>query len=141
MSGSLTIQVTKDDLTPSIHALLAKSKNLQPALRTVAAGLVSLAKQSFNDSSKRPAPWKAKKDGTPATLKGRNAVLWRSLQATNFTTNSFTLGSPLPYAAIHQLGGLTRKMPARPYWPILNGQLTPLAVQTIEDILEAYLKP
>lgn len=139
MNG-FTIVQTKDDISKSLAKLMAKAKPATPLLRAIGVGLVGLTKQAFNDSSLRPAPWVAKKDGTPSTLKGREANLWRSIRVQAVTGDSLQWGSDRPYAAIHQLGGKTRPMPARPYMPILGGRLTPIAQKRVKEIIEAYLK-
>ena len=51
----------------------------------------------------------------------------------------------VPYAAIHQFGGKAGRgglvaIPARPYMPILpNGELTPVAIESINDLLDDYV--
>lgn len=161
MSG-FTINTTRDDISPMLKAAKGKLRNATPLMRAIGTGIVGLAKESFNDASKRQTPWPAKVDGSPATLKSREASLWRSLKVQEVSATSVKFGSDRPYAAIHQFGGtITPKtgkflvfniggrkvfakkvtMPARPYLPVTkDGQLTPLASARVKDIIETHLK-
>ena len=91
--------------------------------------------------SLRAASWAPKRDGTPATLR-KSSNLWKSIRTTEVTNEHVTVSSNVIYAAIHQLGGRTGRggkatMPARPYFPILNGKLTPLAQERILKVGQA----
>jgi len=108
--------------------------------RAIGVGLVGLTKEAFNNASLRPAPWVNKKDGSPATLKSREASMWRSIRILQVSGAGVDIGSDRPYASIHQLGGRSRPMPARPFFPVLNGKLTAPALRRISDITEAFLK-
>jgi phage gpG-like protein len=45
-----------------------------------------------------------------------------------------------PYAAVHQLGSAGKGgIPARPYFPVLNGQLTDDGVEAINDVVEVLV--
>jgi len=158
---SFSITLSKNDISADIASKIGKAQS--PKMnRDIGNGVVGLAKESFNDASKRPAPWKAKSDGSASTLKSREATLWRSLRVVSTTKTSVRIGSDRVYAAIHQFGGTIRPkkaggrlvftvggkkvfaksvtIPARPYFPVINGQLTPLAQQRIKDIIEKHLK-
>ena len=103
-------------------------------------GLVGLTKETFNNASLRPIPWVNKKDGTKATLKSREASLWRSIKIQTVTPKNVLIGSDKPYAAIHHLGGVSRPMPERPYFPFFRNQLTKPGKQRMKDIIEDYME-
>ena len=158
MKATLSI---KDAISPAVHAMLVKSDGpgKKVILQVIGESLRNWAMEAFTDASMRPAPWKAKKDGSPSTLQGKNmGVLRRSLQV-EATESTVTIGSDRPYARIHQEGGVIRAkgggalrfqgsdgkwymvkqvtMPARPYLPVgADGAIMPAAA---EDAAEAAL--
>lgn len=156
----------RNTLTPDLHVLYRNASN-KPALHAaIGQGLVSLGKRAFNDSSLRPATWKAKSDGTPSRLRD-TGTLAKSPRVTEVSARGVTVGSDRKYAAIHQLGGKTpahvirpknkqalktpfglfkkvnhpgSKIPARPYLPFYsNGRPTPQAVRMINSVSRARL--
>lgn len=140
MSGGLTIKIERNDIKRDLARAIAKVQRPERLMRAIGVGLVGLTKEAFNNASLRPAPWKDKKDGTPATLKSREATLWRSIKVQSFSSNEVKIGSDRPYASIHQLGGKSRPMPARPYFPFVGNDLTKPAEKRTRDIIEAYMK-
>ncbi len=134
------VKLTKDDVTKDLQRLMRKVRNPQPLLKAIGVGLVGLTKETFNNASLRPRPWVAKKDGSPATLKSREATLWRSIRVQGVTKSNVFIGSDRPYAAIHQLGGRSRPMPARPYMPFDNQQLSRHGQKRIAQTINAYLR-
>lgn len=141
MADGFQIRVTsKDDISPRLKraAAAARSPRLMHAIGT---GLVGYTKRAFNQPALRPSAWKVKKDGSPATLKSREATLWRSIRVVKAEARRVRIGSDRPYAAIHQLGGKSRPMPARPFFPFTPaGQLTTGGAKTIENIIRGQLK-
>jgi phage gpG-like protein len=113
----------------------------KPALVAMGTALVNYTKRTFNDASLRAAPWPAKKSGGASNLK-RDGVLWRSPRVVKTTKTSVTVGSDrVLYAAVHQLGSAqTGGIPARPFFPILNGQLTSKAAKRVEHAAEVVVK-
>jgi phage gpG-like protein len=140
MNTGFSIRLQRDDVTKDLQRLMGKVRNAAPLLRAVGVGLVGLTKQTFNDASLRPVAWPAKKDGSKATLKSREATLWRSIRVQSVDSRNVVIGSDRPYAAIHQLGGKSRPMPQRPYFPVYNNQITRAGQTTIADVIEDYLK-
>jgi len=146
MSLKLTISV-KDTASPAIQRIRAKLTDLSPLNRSIGLAIVGLTQRAFDEPNLRPAIWPPKKDGSVATLR-KHGILWRSPRVITFDSLGVTIGSDRPYAAIHQLGkpfpwrrGQKKGggFPARPYFPILNGQLTPPAQTEISRILARYL--
>jgi phage gpG-like protein len=140
MASGFTIKVIRDDVTKDLRQMIRKVQSPTPLLRAIGTGLVGLAKESFNDASKRPAPWASRKDGSKATLKSREATLWRSIKVQSISATNVKIGSDRPYAAIHQLGGVSRPMPARPYFPFLDDKLTMQGEKRLRSVLDAYMK-
>lgn len=139
MSG-FTIKIERNDIARDLQRAMSKVRNPERLMKAIGVGLVGLTKESFNNASLRPAPWPNKKGGSAATLKSREATLWRSIRVQSFSGSEVKIGSDRPYAAIHQLGGKSRPMPARPYFPFIGNDLTKAAEKRTRDIIEAYMK-
>ena len=127
-----------DHLSPGLARLAARCRNRKPVLEAMGLEFVSITKRAFTNPALRPLPWRDKVDGTPATLR-KSGAMWQSIRVTDVTDHSVTAGSDRAYAAIHQLGGKTGRnhaatMPPRPFFPILNGKLTPEAKRLIEAV-------
>lgn len=140
MANGFTITLVRDDVTKDLQKLMRKVKTRTPLMRAIGVGMVGLAKDAFSNASLRPQPWRPKKDGSAATLRSREATLWRSLRVQTVSNTNVSFGSDRPYAAIHQLGGKTRPMPARPYFPIWQDKLTDRAAKRTRDIIETYMQ-
>lgn len=134
---SLTLKV--DNISPSLQALS------DPALRRrmlQAAGTLmeSYAVRAFDEPAIRPAPWPARKkagDGHPLLLKSGD--LRQSIHFQVHGEDSVVVGSPKPYAAVHQLGSSKKHISPRPYFPVLNGQLTSEAEADLTDTLSGIV--
>lgn len=111
----LTILLNNNTLVHGLRRRLAAYQDKEALHTAMADVTVQLAKRAFNKPDLRPSAWAPKKDGTPATLR-KNNVLARSPRRVSATPKHAIVGSDRKYAAIHQLGGETRPMPARPYW-------------------------
>ncbi|HTJ78531.1 MAG TPA: phage virion morphogenesis protein [Rariglobus sp.] len=141
----------RDTLSPALAWLARGVRHPKAILEAMGTQLESLTKRAFNEPSLRPAPWKNKWDGSPATLR-KNQLLVRSIRITALTDTSVTVGTDRIYAAIHQFGGVIKAkgkalrlqlgnrtlfvkqvtIPARPFFPWLNGRMTPLALERIQ---------
>jgi phage gpG-like protein len=149
----------RDTITPSLARLAAGVKNKKPILEAMGTQLESLTKRAFNEPSLRPIAWKNKWDGSPATLR-KNQLLVRSIRVTALTNDSVTVASDRIYAAIQQLGGTIRPkngkalvfmlggrkifakqvtLPPRPFFPFINGRMTPGAQDKIRRVGEAKI--
>jgi phage gpG-like protein len=129
----MSLQI-RDGISPAIARLASRVRNRKPILEAMGLEFVSLSKRAFTTPSLRPLPWRDKVDGTPATLR-KSGALWQSIRVAEVTNDSVTAASDRPYAAIHQLGG--EKMPARPFFPVLDGKLTPTAKERIGAVAKA----
>jgi phage virion morphogenesis protein len=146
----MSIQI-RNNISPELALRAALVRNKRPILEAMGAEFVSITKRNFVDASMRPAPWAPLKPATIARKKGRGGILrdhgplLQSIRVTEVTNDSVTSGSDRPYAAIQQLGGkagrgLKATIPPRPYFPILNGKLTPLAQERIEAVGRAKIR-
>jgi phage gpG-like protein len=134
----MQISLAKDTLTPDLTQRIKALENRRPVLEAMSLSLVSQAKRAFNDASLRAAAWPPKKNGQPATLK-KTGMLWASLRITLITNDSVHAGSDRPYAPVHQLGSAKKNIPARPFFPVLGGQITQQAQRNIASAARAKL--
>lgn len=157
---------TFDGISPGLRKAIKALDNPKPVLEAMGLSVVSWARRAFDDPSYRPSPWAQRKDNLPhPLLKLHGATgLWGSIGLTNITKTSVSGGSDRPYAAIHQLGGVTpahiikpknkkalfwpgaahpvkqvkhpgSKVPPRPYFPFYaNGDMIPAAAQQVESV-------
>ena len=166
-----SVRIFANSLTPDMQR---RVKGLGGAQRTalldrIGSGLVSMAKRSFaTDATLRPLPWPNKKDGTPSTLT-KSTRLRKAIRHT-VEGSGVTISNDAAYAAIHQLGGLTRphlirakrkkalawggnrfaksvkhpgsRIPARPYLPFYrDGSPTVKATRNVVAIITTHLDP
>ncbi len=149
----------RDTISPTLKRAAAGIKDKRPILEAMGAQLTSLTIRAFNDPSLRPAPWPAKSDGSPATLR-KNQVLVHSIRIVKLTNSSVTVGTDRVYAAIHQLGGTIKpkhgkalrfslggaevfaksvSIPARPFFPFTEGRMTDLARERLRSVAQAKI--
>jgi phage gpG-like protein len=150
----------RDTLSPSLARLARGVENKRPILEAMGLQLESLTRRAFNEPGLRPAPWAPKWDGSPATLRKHQLLVW-SIRVQPVTGSSVTVSSDRPYAAIHQVGGVIRAkpgkrlafslggrqvfaqavtLPARPFFPFIGGQMTQQAQDKIRKIGEAKIR-
>jgi phage gpG-like protein len=139
---NITVTV-KDAITPDLQRRMLALQNRRPVLEAAGLSLLSQARQAFENSARRAAPWPPKKDGSPATLR-KNNTLFDSLRVKLVTNDSVHVGTDRKYAPVHQLGsrkgsGRGSGIPARPFFPILGGQITPRAKAAIGNAIRAEL--
>jgi phage gpG-like protein len=139
MSDGVKIILKADTATPDLKRLAALGANMAPLLSAVGTGVVSLTKRAFNDAGLRPSGWAPKKDGSAATLKD-TSTLWRSVRVVSADSKKVVVGSDRKYAAIHQLGGESRPMPARPFFPFdKQGRMTTRGLETIKSVAKSWV--
>ena len=145
-------RLTHDDLSPALARLLHTAHNPTPVLRAAGTVFKSITEGCFNSAGARfrPIPWKPKADGSPSNLQ-KSRTLSRSFHL-EVTSQYAKLSNPMIYAAIHQFGGkIVAKgkalrwvdsagvahfcksvtIPARPFFPVENGKLSPEASRLI----------
>jgi phage gpG-like protein len=149
----------RDNISPALAQLARGIANKKPILEAMGTQLESLTKRAFNEPALRPIPWKAKRDGSPATLR-KNQLLVRSIRIVDLTNDHVTVGTDRIYAAIHQLGGVIRPkgralvfsiggrkifakkvtIPARPFFPFIGDTMIPAAREKIRLVAEAKIR-
>lgn len=150
----------RDGISPSLAKLAQGIQNKKPILEAMGLQLESLTKRAFNEPGLRPIPWKAKRDGSPATLR-KNQLLVRSIRIAALTNDHVTVATDRIYAAIHQRGGIIRPkgakplsfvsggkrffakkvtMPARPFFPFIGDRMLDSAQKKIEAVGMAKIR-
>jgi phage gpG-like protein len=139
-------RLDRNDISPELSRLIRRARNPAPVLRAMGTVFKSITEGNFNEAgaTDRPIPWKAKQDGSPSNLQ-LTRTLSRSFHM-EVSAKTVTVSNPMIYAAIHQFGGVIVPknakslmwtdaaggkhfakrvtMPARPFFPVLNGKLT-----------------
>lgn len=148
----------RDNISPALAKLAKGIANKKPILEAMGTQLESLTKRAFNEPGLRPIPWKAKRDGSPATLR-KNQLLVRSIRIVDLTNDHVTVGTDRRYAAIHQVGGVIRPkgralvfriggktifakkvtIPPRPFFPFLGDRMLDSAREKIRLVAEAKI--
>ncbi len=126
--------ITRDDISPALSRMARAAKNPSKTLRAMGTTFMSITMGNFNDAGAdmRPSQWAAKKDGSPSKLQ-KSGTLARSFHLEVSETKA-TVSNPTIYAATHQFGrtfGRGAPIPARPFYPVLDGKLTPKAQELI----------
>lgn len=163
----MSVQI-KDRISPSLSRLAKGIENKKPILEAMGLQLESLTKRAFNEPSLRPKPWANKltftggrfSRGEPSRLR-KNQVLVRSIRIVALTNSYVSVGSDRVYAAIHQFGGVIRPkakpalaftiggqlilakkvtMPARPFFPWVEGRMTEDARRKIQAVGERKIR-
>ena len=147
---NLTIRIVRNDLDKF-------SKGIGGAIRQ---GLLAGGREFYDITRNnlgvsgvdRPHPWaplsesykrelRKKSLGTPLvpTLL-RTGTLRASIRIGDLTNNSISIWTDCPYAAEHQFGAPWKRLPARPYFPVIGAnQLTPYAARRIEAAMTTAL--
>lgn len=146
----LSFRITRNDIAPALSKMATAARRPEPIFRAMGTTFLSLTMGNFKSADYRPRPWPAKKDGTPATLQ-KSGTLSRAFHLTVSNTAA-TVANPMVYAAIHQFGGIIKgnpwlrfqyapgkwatvsqiTIPARPFFPVEAGKLTPTAEEKIK---------
>ena len=145
-------RIRKDDISPALTRLIATARHPQPVLRSMGTTFKSITEGAFNSvgADMRPTAWPAKRDGNPRNLL-KSTTLAHSFHLA-VGDRTATVSTPVIYARIHQYGGVIKAkngkalrfqiggkwitvaqvtIPARPFFPVLGGQLTPAAERLI----------
>ena len=104
------------------------SNNLLKRLKSIERNLNTLPWQSIGnvvrdsvhrnfDVEGRPVKWKPRKDNKPHPILNKSGRLKNSIYVEE-QKNGVSIGSRVPYQAVHQYGYAPRNIPARPYLTI-----------------------
>lgn len=150
----ILLSKSKDILTPSLAAKMARAKNPKRALEAMGLAVVSLAQRAFTQSGLRASPWDALKPATISAKKRQgygskplrsSGALAQSPRVVKATTRAVTVGSDRrvgshSLAAIHQLGTKDGRIPARPFFPFnKDGRPTEKASRNIKSAAKRSL--
>ena len=143
----LEINLDTKQFECSLGQLLKNARNTKPMMRGIAAELVSLTEENFEQESWGGEKWKrslrANNENGKTLQKSGQLAASISTQVSNTFAR---IGSNKPYAAIHHMGGKAGRhksvtLPARPYLPISkNGKLQPRAEERLLEIALDALK-
>lgn len=133
MAG-FSFKIARDDVSPKLSRLAGSAKHPAKVLRAMGTVFMSITMGNFNDAGAnyRPKPWANKKDGSVSKLQ-KSGTLARSFHL-EVTDQRATVSTPEIYAATHQFGrdfGRGAPIPARPFYPVVGGKLTPEAEEKI----------
>jgi len=98
----------------------------------------SMAQRAFDEPGLRPSSWPARKDKKPHALLIKSGDLRQSIHH-QVRGDEVMIGSPKAYAAVHQLGGKKKPIPPRPFFPVLNDQLTGNATDELNDVMSVLI--
>ncbi|MCA1963839.1 MAG: phage virion morphogenesis protein [Prosthecobacter sp.] len=135
--ASLSFDLRLDEISPSL-ARLGTQKLRDQLLMGMGTVMVSMGQRAFDEPQLRPAPWAKRK-----SPKGKHPLLIKSgdlrqgLHLSKAGSDTVRVGSPARYAATHQLG--RDAIPPRPFFPVLQDQLTGHARAEIGDVMTALI--
>lgn len=140
MGASFSI---RDGISPRLRRVLKRVGDKRPILEAAGAALAGVSTRSFRDASLRPSEWPALAESTLKRKKGGatlidTGALYRSVIAAEPGSDSVEVGSDRAYSLFHQTG--TKRMPARPFFPVADDDLTAPAAQAVIEAVEAELE-
>jgi phage gpG-like protein len=138
--SAISFDLRVDEISPSLQTL-ASDELRKRCLMAAGTVISSLAQRSFDEPNLRPAPWPARKSGGSHPLLIKSGTLRQSIHLQIESGNSVRIGTPVVYGAIHQLGSDKKKgrgsgVPPRPFFPVLNDQLTGNAKAMIKEAVD-----
>jgi len=141
MPDAIAFQLKIDQITPSLGALAdeALRRRMVQAMGTV---VESLAVRAFDEPGLRATPWPARKKSkaTNPLLQDRGNL--RKSIHTQLRGETAVVGLPSAtgeYGAAHQLGSVKKGIPPRPFFPVVEDQLTGHAQAEIQDVVDALV--
>lgn len=144
----IKIKIDNKAVNEKLLELAKRGENLRPLMKNIAGIFASSTEENFKEEG-RPDKWtdlavitkenRKKKNKWPGQILQVQGQLVSSVN-TEYDDESAVIGSNLPYAAIHQLGGKAGKnkkvkIPTRPYL-----QLTDEDFEEILEEAQRYLK-
>jgi len=144
----IEIEFDNQEVNNALLQLAKKGENLRPLMKNIAGIFANSAEENFKNEG-RPDKWidlaestkkqRLKKRKWPGQILQVEGMLASSVN-TYYNNDSAIIGSNLPYAAIHQLGGKAGKnksanIPARPYLSLTEDDYKEILQKT-----QKYLK-
>jgi phage virion morphogenesis protein len=144
MSEPIEIKLNNKEIETKLLDLAKRGKELRPLMRNIAGIFAYSAEENFKAEG-RPK-WQDLKDITKEKRRKEKHWPGQILQvegklaasvSTYYDDDSAVIGSNLPYAAIHQLGGdagkgLKVKIPARPYLKLTEDDQKEILDETLK---------
>jgi len=150
----ITVKLESHSVEAMLDRVEKATGNLAPLMRSIAQELLAQTEANF-EAQGRPA-WAQLAVGTikarekrrkwPGQILQVSGALARSIVIESDETSAMVgVGSEVRHAAIHQFGGragrgLKANIPARPYLPMVGGQLQTQAQEAIVKLGEDYLQ-
>jgi phage gpG-like protein len=144
MNVKIKLSIRNNPLTPTLKRMLnALSKSGRKAVMLeMGRELLNITQEQFGpDKPNRPAPWPPLSDSYKKKIKyfGPPKLILSGALHDSFTIRATStevfVTAHKPYAEYQQFG--TNKMPMRPYFPVVDGELTPYAEERIRERGEA----
>jgi len=141
MAG-ISFRCTKNDVSPKLAKLAGTAKHPAKVFRAMGTVFMSITMGNFHDAKYRPTPWAplkhdqrkgAKMKAGDESKLQREGDMAREFHLTVSDSHA-TVGNSKIYAATHQFGrdfGRGAPIPARPFYPVISGKLTPAAEEKI----------
>jgi phage virion morphogenesis protein len=145
MSDPIEIKLDNKEIETKLLDLAKRGENLRPLMKNIAGIFAYAAEENFKNEG-RPDKWedlkevtkkkRAKKGHWPGSILQVEGKLAASV-STYYDDDSAIIGSNLPYAAIHQLGGDAGKdkkvkILARPYLKITESEQKEILNETLK---------
>ncbi|MDF3129271.1 phage virion morphogenesis protein [Kiritimatiellaeota bacterium B1221] len=97
------ISLSYDTISPDLQKKLQQISDQKAILEAAGLQLVSWAQAAFEDPTKRPLPWPARKSGSNPLLK-KSRALQQSIRVASISQDAVIVGTDRKYAAYHQWG-------------------------------------
>ena len=144
----IEIKIENQEVNKKLLEIARKTENLRPLMKNIAGILAYTTEENFKNEG-RPEKWTDLSDVTKENRRKQHKYPGQILQVegnlassvnTQYDENSAMIGSNLPYAAIHQLGGNAGrnkkvKIASRPYINLTDDDFKEIMHET-----EQYLK-
>ena len=150
--ASISFRVTRDDLSPKLSKLASTASRPAKVFRAMGTTFMSITMGTFNDvgAKYRAATWaplKRDQRGGPGKAGDPSKLQLHGVLARSFflsvTDTRATVSNPTLYGPTHQFGrtaGRGAPIPARPFFPVVDGKLTPAAEKLIAAAGERAIK-
>ena len=139
----IEIKIENQEVNKRLLEIAGKTENLRPLMKNIAGILTFSTEENFKNEG-RPEKWTDLADITKENRRKQHKYPGQILQVegnlassvnTQYDDNSAVIGSNLPYAAIHQLGGQAGrnkkvKIPARPYINLTDDDFKEIMYET-----------
>lgn len=141
--SAIGFSLTQDGVSPALAQLAGRA--LQDRIvQSAATVLASLAQRAFDEPGVRPASWPARKKPASHPLLLLSGTMRQSIHVASAGDGKAEIRVPTVYAATHQFGsakstGRGGGVPARPFFPERDGQLTAAAVQGVDEVVQVLI--